>query len=89
MFAKLKEFFFGKPTEKLTEPAVSVPYKIETPAPVAESVPYKVPEPAMIVELPGTPVILPTTASVKKAPVKKKPAVKKAPVKSRAKKDIK
>jgi hypothetical protein len=34
-------------------------------------------------------VILPTTASVKKAPVKKKPAVKKAPVKSRAKKDIK
>jgi len=87
MFAKLKEFFFGKPTEKPTEPAVSVPYKIETPAPVAESVPYKVPEPAATTPLPLVVEVSPTPN--KKAPVKKKPASKKAPVKSRAKKDIK
>jgi hypothetical protein len=38
MLTKIKEFLFGKPTQLEVEVQAAAPYKVETPAPVAEKV---------------------------------------------------
>jgi hypothetical protein len=71
MLAKIKEFLFGKPAE------VAAPYKVETPAPVAETKVEVVPA--------GTEATIAAPAPKPRAPAKPKAEPKpKAPAKPKA-----
>ena len=96
MFEKLKELFFGKPTEK---PAVTpAPYKIETPdtnwpfPKASETAPENhvrveapAPAPALTVDGHGdVHEVKPAKKTAAKPAAAKKPAVKKAPAKKKS-----
>jgi hypothetical protein len=84
-------FFSRKPKELVQAEETEVaPYKVETPAPVAEEVKVEVKEeaPAPKAKKPTVAKATTRTATAKKAPAKKAPAkasVKKAPAKKTAK----
>ena len=77
MFKAIKEFFFGKPKEAVTE----APYKLEIPAPVAVVAPVieaVAPVSAPVVEAPVKPARKPrANVAAKKIAAAKKPAARK------------